>query len=58
MDNIKEAAKLAHWLIVKKGMKPKTAYIIAANKYKIHPLQRSLISKERQKLKPVQEELL
>lgn len=58
MDNIKQAAHLAYYLNTQKGVKPKVAYIIAGSKYKIHPMQRGLISKERQKLKPEQKTLL
>lgn len=57
-DKIYQAANLAHWLITKKGMKAKVAYIIAANKYKIHPQFRGEISKKRQDLKSKQQTLI
>lgn len=50
-DAILEAAQLANWLIEEKGKKANVAYIIAQNKYKIHPTSRSLIIKARQEIK-------
>ena len=58
MDNIKKAASLANWLIAEKGKKANVAYIIAANKYKVNPLDRGLIIKARQEIKPKQLSLL
>lgn len=50
-----KAAKLSQWLIEKKGVKKKTAYIIAKNKFKIDNY--AIIRKVYQKLKPKQDSL-
>lgn len=54
-EKLKKAAELAHWLIVKKSVSAKTAYIIARNKYKLPDY--NIIRKARQQLKPKQTSL-
>lgn len=39
MEEVRKAAELAKWLIEQKGVKRKTAYIIAQKKYRIESWQ-------------------
>ena len=57
MEEARKAAELAKWLIEKKGVKRKTAYIIAQKKYKAESWQ-TVQRFYNQRLKPKQRLLI